>query len=181
MTFNDALAAGVAVSRSSILMNALGAALAASAVAALLVNDWLFGVLFLVGAVAMLSGYAIGLLTAFTTTRRADLMREPVELRADAETIRTVMASMSSEARWSAYKRVRLMGGSLLLELGNGVTMAVPRRVFQPAELDRLLLWADRANVLDRASRARPVVIGAVIGIAITAVLFVVPVLIASR
>ena len=168
----DLRAAGTAASRYSTMTNALGFALVISGTFSLLANGDLTGVVPLAIGIAILGGWIMGWVTGFMAGRRPDLLQEVVELTVTPDGIRTVMPSMSGEARWSSYKRVRDTGSSLLLELGTGPAAIVPTRALDRGQLEQLLAWADAADVLDRSSPLRAYLVGAVIGLVFNLVIF---------
>ena len=127
----------------------------------------------LIGFVGLLwlTGLLPGLLMAFMAGRRPEIMQLPTDLTVSAAGIRTVTPLASGEAAWATYKRLRSTGSTLLLELGTGAAVLVPRRAFTAAQIERVEEWADAAGVLDRASPvlayAKGLAIGGLAAIAI--------------
>ena len=172
LTSKDVRVAATGLSRFSVMTNALGSALVLSGLFTVIANGDLVGILIGLLGVLFLTGDAAGLTTAFMVSRRPDLLREPVSLTVSADGIRTVTQSMSGEARWSSYKRVRTTGTGLVLELGTGPAVIIPTSAFTPAELDRVRRWAQRAGVLASSSPVRAYVLGFLLGLTFNVAIF---------
>jgi hypothetical protein len=172
LTAKDVRRAATGLSRFSVMTNALGSALVLSGLFTVVANGDLVGILIGLLGVLFLTGDAAGLITSFMVGRRPDLLREPVSLTVSADGIRTVTRSMSGEARWSSYKRVRTTGTGLVLELGTGPAVIIPTSAFTPVELERIRGWAAIAGVLASSSPMRAYVLGFLLGLGFNLLIF---------
>ena len=172
MTTGDVRRAATGLSRFSLGTNALGWALLLSGLFTVVANGDLIGILVGLLGVFFLTGDAAGLISAFMVSRRPDLLREPVTLTVTRDGIRTATQSMSGEARWASYKRVRVTGTALILELGTGPAVIIPTRAFESADLDRVRGWAIAAGVMSSSSPARAYVLGFLLGLGFNLAIF---------
>lgn len=172
MTARDVRLTATGISRYSVMTDAVGWALVLSGLFSVVANGELLGIAIgLLGAL-FLTGDAAGWISAVMVSQRKDLLRQPVDLTVTSEGIQTVTASMSGHALWTSYKRVRVTGPGLVLELGTGPAVIIPTRAFGERELDRVRGWAAAAGILETSSPARAYVLGFLLGLGFNLAIF---------
>lgn len=156
---------------------AIGSALVAMGGWTFLNGDAVSLILVLFG-LAIASGLYCVPFVWWAVRRRPDLLLGQQEVRIDGEGVTFATSMTSARQSWATFKRLRELSGVLLLDYGTGANAMLPLRLFDADTLARLRAFAgDRYT---KPTRWGNLVKGAVIGVGLAVVWFVVIVLAVS-
>jgi hypothetical protein len=127
---------------------------------------------------AMASGLYCVPFILWAVRRRPDLLLGQHEVRVDGDGVAVTTATTSARQSWATFKRLRELTDVILLDYGTGANAMLPLRVFDADALARFRAFAgDRYT---KPTRWGNLVKGAVIGVGLAVVWFLVIVLAVS-
>lgn len=173
MTRGDLTNATIQLQRRSAFGSAVGAwATTLSLLTILLTGDWT-SLWFLAFGLALLTGVYCLPFIWLSIRRRPDLLLSEQRVRVTDDGVEMSTPLTSGQIAWDAFRRVREVPGTFLLDFGTGASALIPTRMLDEVSRRAIRDLAAAKGKLDRSSGWEAAIKGFVVGAAAAVVFFV--------